>query len=329
MAGLGALTASLPRTYTTRQYFEFPMAAVSVYKGGAAVIDTATGFVTKAQAGTTFRTIGRFAQDKTNSGAAGSTKVNVRLAQEVKLEWFANGTDADAIVVADITKPCYWLDDQTVSIVSTAHSMAGLIYDVDSTKGVGVLLLPANEQALSAPTISSFANAGHGHTDAASGGVLAAPGITSFAAAAHNHSNAAGGGVISAAGVAAGAVAHRKLKVNAGATATELGGDVKLTGTAIAQTADSITVTVTESGTTYNVLAPFSANPQSIVLATTNAVRGWYVTFLANGTLNTQTTTYKEGGTSLTAALDASKRHGATFEFNGTTWICTGAHVGP
>jgi hypothetical protein len=329
MAGLGALVASLVREFSTRQYFEFPMAATTVYSGGAAVIDTATGFVTKAQAGTTFRTIGRFAQTKTNAGAAGSTKVNVRLAKEVMLEWFANGTDADAIVAADITKPCYWLDDQTVSIVSTGHSLAGLIYDVDATKGVAVLLMPVNEQALAAPTIDSFANAGHTHQDAAGGGVLAAPGITAFTNAAHNHSNAAGGGVISAAGIAPGSVAHRKLRVNAGATATELGGDVKITGAAITQTADSITVTVTESGTTYNVLAPFSANPQTIVLATTNAVRGWYVTFLANGTLNTQTVTYKEGATALTAALDASKRHGATFEFNGTTWVCTGAHVEP
>lgn len=329
MAGLGALIASLPRMFDSRQYFEFPMAATTVYQGGAAVVDTATGFVTKAQAGTTYRTIGRFAETKTNAGAAGSVKVNVRLAKEVMVEWFANGTDADAIAATDLLKPCYWLDDQTVSIVSTGHSLAGLVYGVDATKGVAVLLLPVNDQALAEPTISSFVNAGHTHQDAAGGGVLAAPGVTSFANATHNHSNAAGGGLISAAGIAPGTVAYRKLRVNAAGNATELGGDAKIAGAAITQTADSITVTVTESGTTYNVLAPFSANPQTIVLATTNAQRGWYVTFLANGTLNTQSVTYNEGGTALTAALTANKRHGATFEFNGTTWVCTGAHVGP
>lgn len=155
-------------------YKKFPLAAVAAYYAGAAVFDTSTGYVTKASASTTLKAIGTFAEDVDNSGgAAGDLSVNVKLAGEVITYRFANGTGGDEIVTADVGKPCYFLDDQTVTIVPTGHSVAGIVWDVDATKGVAVqMLVPFPVSLAAAPTISDFTSATHDHTDAASGGVL-------------------------------------------------------------------------------------------------------------------------------------------------------------
>lgn len=280
---------------------QFPLAAVHVFLNGAACIDTATGYVTKGAVSTTLVVIGTFDEEVDNSGgSAGDLKANVCLAHEVVTRRFVNGTGADEIVAADIGQPCYFLDDQTVSIVPTAHSLAGLIWDVDATKGVAVALALTTLASLAAtPTITDFTSAQHGHTGASSGGVLAAPGITSFAAALHTHADAAGGGPLT-----------------------------MQPGSAITMTSDSLTIATPGKWQEYNVLAPFSANPQSIVLGTTGAARGDVLVFVADGSLNTQTVTYKVGATAISAAATASKRHVAICIYNGTTWACS-LSVGP
>ena len=167
-------------------YKQFKLAAVAAYQGGAAAIDTATGYVTKAAVSTTLKAIGTFAEDVDNSGGgAGDKLVNVKLGAEVIGYRFVNGSNADACASTDIGKPCYFLDDQTVSIVPTAHSLAGIIWDVDATKGVLVeIVVPLPVSLAGAPTITDFTSATHDHTDAASGGVLrlASAGALSFTA---------------------------------------------------------------------------------------------------------------------------------------------------
>lgn len=155
-------------------YKQFPLAAVAVYQGGAAVIDTSTGYVTKGQASTTLKAIGTFAESVDNSaGAAGDKSVNVKLATELVVVRFVNGSGADEIVATDIGKPCYFLDDQTVSIVASSHSIAGIVWDVDATKGVAVeLVVPFPVSLAATPTITNFTSATHTHENAAGGGLL-------------------------------------------------------------------------------------------------------------------------------------------------------------
>jgi len=155
-------------------YKQFPLAAVAVYQGGAAVIDTSTGYVTKGAASTTLKPIGTFAESVDNSGgSAGDKSVNVKLADEVVLYRFVNGSGADEIVATDIGKACYFLDDQTVSIVATSHSIAGIVWDVDATKGVAVqLVVPFPISLAAAPTITDYTSATHNHTGTTSGGLL-------------------------------------------------------------------------------------------------------------------------------------------------------------
>jgi hypothetical protein len=146
------------------------------------VIDPSTGFATNATATTGLLTVGYFAETVDNSGGvAGAKAADIEFPGEKRLHWWANGTEADAIVAADKGKPCYWLDNQSVSIVSTGKSQAGIIRAVDSLKGVLVEMLPVNDVALAEPTITSFVNATHNHQNDAGGGVLAAPYITSVA----------------------------------------------------------------------------------------------------------------------------------------------------
>ncbi len=123
-------------------YKQFPLAAVSVFQGGAACIDTATGYVTKAAANTALKVIGLFAENVDNSGgSAGDLSANVKLAKEVVGYRFVNGATSDAIVSADIGKFCYFLDDQTVSILPGSNAVAGVVLDVDAALGVLVELV--------------------------------------------------------------------------------------------------------------------------------------------------------------------------------------------
>lgn len=137
-------------------YKQFPLAAVAVYQGGAAVIDTSTGYVTKGAASTTLKAIGTFAESVDNSaGSAGDKSVNVKLSHEVVTYRFVNGSAGNAIAATDIGKLCYFLDDQTVSIIAAAHSVAGIVWDVDTTKGVAVeLLAPVAEPLTTGATLA-------------------------------------------------------------------------------------------------------------------------------------------------------------------------------
>lgn len=112
-----------------------PMAAVLIY-AGALVCRSATGYGTPGAVSTTLVGVGRANQRVDNSGgAAGDLRINV----EVGVFRYANSADADAITIADIGKPCYVVDDQTVAKTNgtNTRSIAGFIHDVD-VQGVWV-----------------------------------------------------------------------------------------------------------------------------------------------------------------------------------------------
>lgn len=120
------------------RYKQFTLASGKVaYQGGAACLDTATGKVVPAAAGTGLVWIGMFMEDVDATSAA--KLVNVDLLHEVTLEWLDNDTDGTPIsATTGILGPAYALDDHTVTAVPAANSFAGRVWAVDSVKGVAV-----------------------------------------------------------------------------------------------------------------------------------------------------------------------------------------------
>lgn len=105
---------------------------VKIYKG--AIVMLAAGLATPGATATAKFGVGRarYTYDNTVSGHAAS-------AFTVEIDegefWWANG---DSIARGDIGKPCFIVDDQTVSKGNTSQSPAGVIVDVDATLGVCV-----------------------------------------------------------------------------------------------------------------------------------------------------------------------------------------------
>lgn len=110
------------------------LASVLVY-GGAIVMRNASGFLTKGQAATALVGVGRAEERAT--GGSGNGDVNLRYRPGVFR--FANSASTDLITIADIGKPAYAVDDQTVAKTdgSGARSIAGFIDGVDA-QGVWV-----------------------------------------------------------------------------------------------------------------------------------------------------------------------------------------------
>ena len=116
-------------------YFEHPLTAAQVAeKGKLACIDTASGLLAIGAVATTLRPIGYFEESVTGDG---TTKVRVRLFDEIRVHWFDND-GATAVVAADVGGLCYILDDTTVSGDGTGRSVAGRVWAVSSQHGVAV-----------------------------------------------------------------------------------------------------------------------------------------------------------------------------------------------
>lgn len=257
------------------------------YRGERACLDTSTGLVVIGVAGsTTLIPIGFFKRDC--DASLGAATCQVELDRELKLEWFDN-YDSDPVVAGDVGSLCYMHTGAAVRHTGTSNSVAGLVLVVSATDGV---LVNSDVKAMAVtttPTITSFSNAQHGHTNAASGGALAAPSITSFASAAHTHANAAGGGGIRRA---------------AGATLSWTG----------------VTCTIATPGNWTFYKAPVAATQASdIVLGNTGATAGDEVVITSDGAI-TQTITYYDGTYARTPALSASKTHRVVASFDGAAW---------
>jgi hypothetical protein len=99
-----------------------------------------------------------FAVSKVDASSADKT-LNVDLIEEVVMHWFANAAGGDAVAATDVTKLCYFIDDQTVTVTSEGNPVAGRVWAVDATKGVLVQKLASEGGAAlaSQPALAAFA----------------------------------------------------------------------------------------------------------------------------------------------------------------------------
>lgn len=121
-------------------------ASVLCYAGGLAMLDS-SGNVKPGAAAARCKGVGRFKDSVDNSsGSAGDLNADI----EVGVFQFANSASTDAITDADIGKPCFIVDDQTVARTSNngARSIAGVVADVDAD-GVWVdFTVPAGQRKI-------------------------------------------------------------------------------------------------------------------------------------------------------------------------------------
>ncbi len=118
-------------------------AAVHLYPG-ALIAKNSSGYGVPFSATTGLVAMGRCEGDYDNtSGAAADKTAAVR---QGVFPW-NNSTSTDAITIADIGKPCFGVDDQTVAKTDAngTRSLAGIVIDVTSD-GVFVLSGPAFSQ---------------------------------------------------------------------------------------------------------------------------------------------------------------------------------------
>jgi hypothetical protein len=140
---MAALTQARSPLEVSLKNVGLPLAAQHVYPGGRACLDTATNQVKKAAAGNAnLVSVGEFAEEQDNTGGLAPT-VLVRFDSERFAHWYDNATGASAVVATDLfTTNCYWLDDHTVKRSSSGDSQAGRVMQLDTVKGVLVLLSP-------------------------------------------------------------------------------------------------------------------------------------------------------------------------------------------
>lgn len=120
------------------------LAASVLVHAGAIVMRDATGFLTKGQTALALVGVGRAEERATGGAAAGDEKLRYRPG----IFRFANSAAADAITIADIGKPAWAVDDQTVAKTSgtNTRSIAGFIEDVEA-QGVWVRFDEATVQS--------------------------------------------------------------------------------------------------------------------------------------------------------------------------------------
>ena len=114
----------------------FPLPAGGKVYGGGMVAIAAAGFAVSATATATNQSVGRADETVDNtSGANGDRRVKVR--RGVFL--YQNSAGGDLIGNADIGKPCYVVDDQTVAKTNAgnARPVAGIVFEV-APQGVWV-----------------------------------------------------------------------------------------------------------------------------------------------------------------------------------------------
>lgn len=135
---MAALTKARPTSVRYVTYDMLPIAANAVCIKGGRVAINAAGFY-KPASGVDGEVIlnAIFEESKTGSGVNGAVKVNVRFLTE-RVLLLQNNDTGTAVVITDRGKPCYQLDDQTVTgDDADLTSTAGIVYDVTS-EGVWV-----------------------------------------------------------------------------------------------------------------------------------------------------------------------------------------------
>lgn len=106
------------------------MAAVKVF-AGALVARNASGYLTKGATATTLIGVGRAEEQVDNSGGSAGDKL---LRVRPGIFRYGNSASTDAITIAEIGKPCYIVDDETVAKTdgTGTRSIAGFVADVDA-----------------------------------------------------------------------------------------------------------------------------------------------------------------------------------------------------
>lgn len=107
------------------------VAAAMLIYAGAIVMRNAAGHAVKGATALNLVGVGCAWERVDNSaGAAGDQAIRVRAG----IFRFANSAAGDAITIADIGKPCFAVDDQTVAKTDGAgtRSIAGFVADVDA-----------------------------------------------------------------------------------------------------------------------------------------------------------------------------------------------------
>lgn len=130
-----ALAQERMRSFDRWTFRNFPLAVGNkAWKHAAIGIDLSTGKVEPMHAESDLFFIGLAA--KTIDATSAEAQLNVNLGKEIEVEYFENGS---AITAASLGNICYFLDDNTVTLTPTGFSaVAGRIWDVSSTLGVGV-----------------------------------------------------------------------------------------------------------------------------------------------------------------------------------------------
>lgn len=128
-----ALTADRNTQSRIGNLFVIPAAASKIFYGGALLCVNAAGYGVPGATATGLRGIGRVSRKVASGETAGEELVEY----ERGIFAFANSSSADLITRADISKPAYVVDDQTVAKTdgTGTRSVAGTIVDVD---GYGV-----------------------------------------------------------------------------------------------------------------------------------------------------------------------------------------------
>ena len=114
---------------------------VHVYEGGIVALDASGNVLPMPKATSGYTPVGFALAEADNTvvgHAAGA--LNVQIMQGVG--WLVNGGDIDATMIGTV---CYAENDQTVYHSATGRTAVGVIYGVDSVKGVAVhIQLPTN-----------------------------------------------------------------------------------------------------------------------------------------------------------------------------------------
>ncbi len=140
---MAATAAPLTHAITSRkekwQYKQFTLkAGETAFKGALAVIKQADAKAYAGVSGSGYVAIGEFAETLDLSGSAADALVNIELFEEVTIKWFRNATASDDVAATDFGKVCYFFDDHSVTITSSSRSVCGLVWGVDSARGVAV-----------------------------------------------------------------------------------------------------------------------------------------------------------------------------------------------
>jgi hypothetical protein len=107
----------------------------NVFQGASLCVQHSSGKLVESAGGPGLFFVG-LAAEAVDASAA-DKQINVNLCDEVTVFRFVNATAGNAIAATDIGRPCYFLDDQTVSI-NAVGPLAGRIWDVSTTKGIAV-----------------------------------------------------------------------------------------------------------------------------------------------------------------------------------------------